>query len=182
MHQSSYCIETLGGTLKGTGGKDSNLFYKIINGLAPQHLCNNINNYVNVTDHRYTFRNNNIQQIFSKTKTFRASYFPCSIRLWNALPPSVRNVDSLSQFKCKLNNSKRVKNKYFDRKINTILGSISLRCIQLNDDLTRKNILNKNKCICSSIETASHYLFDCMLYTNQRITLYNQTRFVNLSS
>ena len=160
------------------------LFYKIINGLAPQHLCNIINSYVNITDHRYTFRNNNIQQIFSRTETFRSSYFPCSIRLWNALPPSVRNVDSLSQFKCKLNNSQRVKNKCFnlgDRKINTILGSIRLRCSQLNDDITRNNILNNNKCICGSIETASHYFFDCMLYANERITLYNQTRFVELS-
>ena len=84
------------------------LFKKIINGLAPGHLCYIINNYVNVTDHIYTFRNNNIQQIFSRTETFSASYFAWSIRLWNALPPSVRNVDSLSQFKCKLNNSKRV--------------------------------------------------------------------------
>ena len=37
------------------------LMYKIINGLVPRHLCNIINSYVNVTDHRYTFRNNNIQ-------------------------------------------------------------------------------------------------------------------------
>ena len=64
---------------------------------------------------------------------------------------------------CKLNNSKRVQNKYFDlgdRKINTILGSIRLRCSQLNDDPTRNNILNNNKCICGSIEAASHYLFE----------------------
>ena len=150
--------------------------------LAAQHLCNILNSYVNVTDHRYTFRNNNIQQIFSRTETFRASYFPCSIQLWNALPQSVKNIDS--QFKCKLNNSKRVKNQYFDlgdRKINTILGSIRLRCSQLNDDLTRNNILNNNKCVCGSIETASHYFFDCKLYTNERIILYNQTTFVELS-
>ena len=65
--------------------------------------------------------------------------------------------------------------------MNTILGSIRLRCSQLNDDLTRNNILNNNMCICGSIETASHYFFDYMLYTNERITLHNQTRFVELS-
>ena len=56
-----------------------------------------------------------------------------------------------------------------------------LRCCQLNDALTRNNILNNNKCICGSIETASHYFFDCMLYTNERIALYNQMRSVELS-
>ena len=142
------------------------LFHKIINGLAPRHLCKIINRYVNITDHRYTFRDNNVQQIFSRTETFCASYFPCSIQLWNDLPPFVRNVDSLFQFKCKLNNSKRVKNKYFDlgdRKNYTILGSMTLRWSQLNDDLTRNNILNNNKCICGNIETASHSIFDCFI-------------------
>ena len=49
------------------------LLYKILNGLAPQHLCNIFLSYTNFNN-GYNLRHNNMLLIYSRTETFR-SYF-----------------------------------------------------------------------------------------------------------
>ena len=43
-----------------------------------------------------------MQLIYTRTESFRSSFFPASFPLWNELEPSVRNVTSLSEFKSSL--------------------------------------------------------------------------------
>ena len=61
---------------------------------------------LNRADHVYALRNNNdIRVPLSRTISFRNSFIPSSIRLWNAVDPSIQNCSSLSTFKRHLRNS-----------------------------------------------------------------------------
>ena len=141
------------------------LSFKIINGMAPMHLLN-IYNAFNNASYDYNLRNNKMQLIYSRTESFRSSFFPASFRLWNELEPSVRNASSLSEFKSLCKKSYK-KNQYYDygnRKISCILLSIRLHCSKLNHDLTANNIIENELCNCGRTETAFHYFLECPLY------------------
>ena len=156
------------------------LMYKIVHNLAPTHLNRTLDTYTN-EQNRYQFRNINIHPPLTRTETFHNSFFPCAIRLWNSLEPSVRNAETVSAFKCKLNKNKRVRNPYYSfglRKINTILASFRMGCSQLNSDLSKNNITNNKLCTCGDEETAFHFFFACPKYTVLRNTFLSDTVFV----
>ena len=156
------------------------LLYKILNGLAPQHLCNIFLSYTNFNN-GYNLRHNNMQLIYFRTETFRSSFFPASFRLWNEFDHSVKNTDSLSSFKSKLK-TKKHKNVYHDigcRKISCILASIRMKCSKLKHDLSMNNIIDNNMCQCGNIETAYHFFFECPLYTKYRNDLQIETMFLH---
>ena len=159
------------------------LFYKIINGLSPPHLNKIFENYL-IRNERYQFRTDNIRYAYTRTETFRCSFFPNSIRLWNSLDPSIRSADTLCQFKEKLLN-KKLKNLYYtygDRPINYITASMRMNCSQLNGDLFKNNITGNKFCTCGLEETAFHYFFECRNYTLHRNTLLHDTVFVTILS
>ena len=123
------------------------LLFKIINGMAPMLLLN-IYNTFNNANYDYNLRNNKMQLFYSRTDTFRSSFFPASFRLWNELEPSVRNASSLAEFKSSLCKKLYKKNHYHDyRKISCILSSITMHCSKLNHDLTVNNIIDNELCI-----------------------------------
>ena len=75
--------------------------YKIVNALSPKYLQETLPRQSNV---HYSFRNNrNIQQFLCKKDFFYESFFPSSIRLWNNLNFNLRDIQSLNEFKSKLN-------------------------------------------------------------------------------
>ena len=132
-------------------------------------------------EHRYLLRNENIPIVYTRTETFRRSFFPGTIRDWNELDPSIRNADSINQFKSKLRNDTEVYNLYLNygsRRINCILSSIRLHCSQLNSDLFNNNITSNKYCVCGNEETAYHFFFDCQNYMIMRNTLINETGFI----
>ena len=51
---------------------------------------------------RYFLRNQDIPLVYTRTETFRRSFFPSVIRAWNSLDPQIRSSDTLSLFKMKL--------------------------------------------------------------------------------
>ena len=46
-------------------------------------------------------------------------------------------------------------------------------CSGLNNDLFLKNIVESPLCQCGRIENEYHYIFECPLYTQQRLSLFN---------
>ena len=134
------------------------LLFKIINGMAPMHLLNTYNNFNNAS-YDYNLRNNKMQLIYTRTESFRSSFFPASFRLWNELEPTVRNASSLSEFKslCKKLYKKNHYYEYGNRKISCTLSSIRMHCSKLNHDLTVNNIIDNELCNCGRTETAFHY-------------------------
>ena len=79
--------------------------YKLQNKISPACMVGHLP--LNRADHAYALRNNNdIRVPLSRTISFRNSFIPSSIRLWNAVDPSIQNCSSLSSFKRHLRNSK----------------------------------------------------------------------------
>ena len=80
-----------------------------------------------------------MQLIYSRTETFRASFFPCSFRLYNRFDQLTRSSDSLSLLKSRLTNKEKTrKNLYHEygcRQINDKLFCIRMKCSKLNHDL-----------------------------------------------
>ena len=87
------------------------LFYNILNGIAPSHLCNLFEIYL-VNNQRYDLRSTNVQNGLARTETYRCSFFPSSIRSWNSLDQTVKDASTINEFKRKLILKKR--NKYYD--------------------------------------------------------------------
>ena len=132
----------------------------------------------------YNLRNNDTPLVYTRTETFRRSFFPSAIRAWNNLSQDLKNVETISLFKTKLKSNQPSKNQYYTfgtRKVNCIILSMKLHCSQLKDDLFKNNIINYRNCDCGANETAFHFFFQCPLYTNHRNQLYHKTNFVELS-
>ena len=63
------------------------LLYKILNGLAPQHLCNIFLSYTNFNN-GYNLRHNNMQLIYSRTET----------EIYQTLSPKSQKIQTRSRF------------------------------------------------------------------------------------
>ena len=159
------------------------LFFKIFNGIAPQHLIDTFMSYNQHTHEHYTRHQHNKRNILTRTESFRNSFFPHAIRLWNSLDNTIRNVDSLNIFKSKVDKLyPRVKKNYYyyfgDRKVNSLLASMRTKCSQLRSDLYANKLTVNDLCSCGLSETHFHYFFECMNYIVQRDQLYNDTLFL----
>ena len=75
------------------------IFYKMMNGLAPEYLNRLVPSLVQDTS-RYSLRNsNNLNTVRSNSNLYYNSFVPSTIRMWNNLPLLVRNSTSLNEFK-----------------------------------------------------------------------------------
>ena len=152
------------------------LFYKILNGIAPSHLCNLFETYL-VNNQRYDLRSTNVQNVLARTETYHCSFFPSSIRSWNSLDQTVKDASTINEFKRKLI-LKKQKNKYYDlgsRCVNSILASMRMKCSQLNSHLFRNNIIQNRLFTCGIEETVFHYFFECCNFLNHRDSILMET-------
>ena len=153
------------------------LFYKIINNECPKHL-NTKFEYYNSNRTLHNTRNaNNLPIPLCKTETYRYSFFPSSIRLWNTLEPSIRSANSLGSFKSKLQtlyNNQNSKDYYYlgSRKHTSLMASIRTNCSQLHTHLFLNGLSENRYCTCGSVETPYHYFLECKNYTLHRDTLF----------
>ena len=102
------------------------------------------------------------------------SFFPSVVKLWNALPDDIKNIDTLPRFKAalRLRRNKPKVPKYFEegeRKINIIHTRLRNKCSELNDHLYRFNLVPSRSCRCAANrEDNSHFLLQCPLFTESR--------------
>lgn len=146
------------------------LFYKMVNGIAPQYLSNLVPH--ENADTSYNLRSQ--RTVPSRTQAYRSSFLPSAIREWNALPVQTRESPSISSFKHNLDRNKTKASPLF--KVGSRLGQIlhtrlRLDCSSLNYDLHRKSIVQSPRCACGAVETTNHYLLSCPLYNAIRRTL-----------
>ena len=74
------------------------MLFKIHHNLAPNYLARLLPN--NNNDSQYNLRNNkDIKLPFSRLESFKRSFFPRAVRLWNSLSVTSRNSPTLSHFK-----------------------------------------------------------------------------------
>ena len=73
------------------------MMYKILNGLCPKYL-ENILESIKPASQNYNLRRSYINLPKTRTETFKRSFFPSTIRLWNSLPLSLIESRSLNIF------------------------------------------------------------------------------------
>ena len=79
------------------------LFYEIVNKLAPPYLTALVpqRNVQNLTPNLRNPRK--LQQPLCRTETYKRSFIPSSIGIWNELPNNVTELPTLGSFKAALN-------------------------------------------------------------------------------
>ena len=160
------------------------MFYNIQHNSAPAYLCNLIPPTIQSTA-VYPLRNgNNIMTPFCRLSLTDESFIPSTIRQWNRLDLSLRNVDSIFKFKSELKNlnpHRRVPKhyEYGHRKLNIVLTQLRCSASTLNYDLYRVNILSDPSCRCGSDrEDSNHYFLECSKYANIRNRLFQNLQWL----
>lgn len=149
------------------------IFYKIINGLAPNYLSELLPPLV-MENNPYNLRNSNdIQSIRARTNLFFNSFFPSTIRAWNSLPEDTKTANSVAAFKYRLNSNRQKPPKYINAgsRIGQILHArLRMECSSLNSHLYCKNIVPSPSCECGGFESTYHFFFQCPRYNVVRNT------------
>ena len=157
--------------------KKLTLMYKIINNDAPSYLTSLLPHRVNEISNYNLRDNENFEIPFSRLCTFETSFFPSTLKLWNDLDQSFRNLPTLSQFKRRLKKQLIRSNTYSatsreERTGDIILSRIRHKCSSLQADLYSVNIVTNPFCTCGPyIENAEHFFFECSHFDNQRTHL-----------
>ena len=164
-------------TMERRERKNQICFYKIVHNMSPTYLKEILppQRHVNL---EYNLRNrNNLQQIPSRTTSHQNSFFPSQIRSWNLLPPEIRNIDSLPNFKHHLtaNDGRCEKHKYTgDRYGQIIHARMRMGCSPLRHQLKEMKIIEEEACDCGyEREDPEHFFLHCAQYNNIRPLLLN---------
>ena len=115
------------------------IFYKIINGLAPNYLLDLVPSIIQETTN-YNLRNaDDIQTLHARTNLYYNSFFLSTIRAWTSLPEDTKQSTSISSFKFRLNMNKPPKYYNTGTRMGQIFHArIRLECSSLNAHLYRK--------------------------------------------
>ena len=124
--------------------------------------------------HTYNTRHINAFPLPRTRTSIYSCYFPPStLKLWNSLPPEIKDCPSLSILKSRL--TSRVdhdnvpKYYYYGPRLSQILHArVRMISSSLNEHLYVTNIIDNPNCLCEEIESTYHYLFKCPKYTLQR--------------
>ena len=103
----------------------------------------------------------------------QSSFIPSVTRLFNDLPPNVKEAPSIPAFKYRLNKSMPIPitPKYYlwgKRKTQIWHARLRTNCSSLSYDLHCKNIVDSPNCICGERETAYHFFFVCNRFNHIR--------------
>ena len=143
-------------------------FIRIVNGEAPEYLHNllprtfgSIRNNSRNPDNFVAFK--------TRTETFKSSFIPSSVILWNSKSPAERTIENVTASM----KTKSVELFYYgERKANIIHAQLRMKCSKLNAHLFSLHVVDSPACPCGhNFEDSSHYLFDCALYLVSRQNL-----------
>ena len=138
------------------------MLYKVKNNLSPDYL-RDLLPLPNQNVVWYNLRNNkNIPLPSCRLESFKRSFFPFSINLWNNLPIEARELPSLEQFKFYLHERKTEKNMlfYYGKRWPQVHHSrIRIGCSNLKNDLCfNLHVINDPTCECGAeAEDAQHF-------------------------
>ena len=155
------------------------MFYKIKSNIAPGYLAELLP-APNPNAVRYNLRNAaNQPSIFCRLESFRRSFIPYAIKLWNEIPIQYRSIGTLEEFKMFLHERKKEKNLlyYYGKRWPQIHHCrMRLGCSKLQADLCfNLRVIDNPMCACGTeIETASHFFLKCEAYSDLRYELFNR--------
>ena len=94
------------------------------------------------------------------------SFIPSTIRLWNNLPNTVKEVNSLSKFKTLISPKKYIP-KYYNvgsRRGQVLHTRLRMNCSSLKQHLYYCNLEPDPLCTCGAVESNEHFLLHCNKY------------------
>ena len=139
---------------------------------------------------RASSRNNaQIMEPQCRLTSYKKSFFPDCIRIWNALKNETVNSTSISIFNahilslpafahCRLPGDALQYNKTIKGHTGRLITQFRLGLSPLRNELFTYNITDNPFCpSCGqNVETHSHFLFECSLYSQQRYTMLNDLK------
>ena len=104
----------------------------------------------------------NYYLIKTRTETFRSSFLPSSINLWNNATWEQRSPDFIKESMKSRGNELL---NYGKQKENIKHAQMQLKCSKLNSHLYSLHVSDSPACLCGhNVEDCSHYLLDCPFY------------------
>ena len=157
------------------------MIYKIKNNIAPQYLIDLFPGENQERTTRALRNNENIALLgdrFLRLETFKNSFLPKAITLWNDLPTSVRKIPSVELFKAHLKSKKKEPNIlyfYGQRWPSVHHTRLRVGCSKLNFDLCKRlHVINYQTCSCGhKKEDAYHFFIKCPNYNDLRTDLFS---------
>jgi hypothetical protein len=103
------------------------------------------------------------------------------MKLWNSLDVSIRELQSISEFKLKI--KPKIKKQeilyYGERWTNIMHARLRMGCSKLKSDLFYNlHVIDDPYCTCGQIETAKHFLLHCPIYADLRENLLSSIDFI----
>ena len=151
------------------------ILFKIITGRAPSYLTDIL---IDLNRPRnYMLRNNlDIKVPFCRLESYKRSFFPRSIRLWNDLDSPIICAESVESFKQQLKDEEQelqVLYYYGQRWPSVHHARMRMGCSKLNYDLHfNLHVVDRPNCACGAeLETADHFLLYCPIFTGIRQTM-----------
>jgi len=140
-------------------------FIKIINKDAPGYLQSLLP--LKIGDVRPQSRNaNNYYPLKARTETFKNSFIPSTVKLWNSLDISKRNLSYCNSI---MSNHRAQLLYYGNRDTNIKHSQLRMQCSKLNFHLFLLHVRPSYECVCGHFrEDANHYLLNCPLYFQDR--------------
>ncbi|MCP3892815.1 MAG: hypothetical protein GY702_28655, partial [Desulfobulbaceae bacterium] len=128
-----------------------------------------------IGDVRPTSRNkDNFFIMKTRTETYRSSFVPSSVRLWNSTNSNYRTLEHISK-------SMKKKSEYiltFGSRINNIKhAQLQLQCSKLNSHLFALHVMESPSCLCgNNLEDNVHFLLQCPLFHTCRAKMLQTAR------
>ena len=104
--------------------------------------------------------------IKTRTESFKRSFIPSSVKLWNELPLEKRNTDHCRKMMKKDRNIL-----YYEgpRSLNIKHAQLRMQCSKLNYHLFLLHVTDSPACACgNNVEDENHFLLHCPLFHIQR--------------
>ena len=157
------------------------MIFKIKNNIAPQYLIDLFPGVNNENATRTLRNNENITLIgdrYLRLETFKNSFLPKAINLWNDLSISIRKIPTLELFKTHLKKKMKESNIlyfYGQRWPSVHHARLRVGCSKLNFDLCKHlHVINYQTCSFGyKKEDAYHFFIKCPKFNDLRTDLYS---------
>ena len=127
---------------------------------------------------KYNLRNSDeIKLLFMRLETFRRSFIPYALKLWNLLSVQDGTISRVDDFKTSLseifNTDSKILYYYGQRWANVYHARMRIGYSGLHYNLhTDLHVINSPSCRCGAPqETAYHYFMECILYDDHHLEL-----------
>ena len=152
-------------------------YFKMVKSLTPEYLSSLVpEQHHNI--HNYNTRNaQDYVHLRTHSTHYYNSFLPSCVRLWNNLPPNIKEMTSIVSFKKAISSNTPEVPKYYyaGTRLGQILHArLRMNCSSLKQHLYEKNIEPNPYCQCNQVESTFHFLLSCKLYDAQRKLLERQ--------